>query len=466
MGWIKKKVPQAAQSITEGVIWKQLLAFFFPILLGSFFQQLYNTADAIIVGKFVGKEALAAVGGSTGSLINLIVGFFTGLASGATVIISQYYGARQDHDVSRTVHTAMAFALAAGLFLTVLGYVVSPMMLRLMGTPEDIMDLSVTYIRIYFFGMIPMLIYNIGAGILRAIGDSRRPLYFLIAACMTNIILDIVLVMGLDMGVTGAAWATTLSQVISAILVLVMLLRSQTCYQLHVKKIRFHKDILAGMVHIGLPAGLQSVMYSLSNVIIQSTINSFGTNVVAAYTAYAKIDSFFWTIISAFGIAITTFVGQNFGARKYDRVKKSVKVCLGMSFLSTALLIMIMMTFGEGLCRLFTDEAAVIDISMQILHQIAPFWLTYVCIEIFSGAVRGAGDSVIPTIFTLFGVCLLRIVWLLGIAPKFGTLQATLYCYPITWTITSTLFLVYYFRFGWLRRCKKKYSHDEAPQSC
>lgn len=457
-----KKQIDSPQSITEGVIWKQLLVFFFPILLGTFFQQLYNTADAIIVGKFVGTHALAAVG-ATGSLINLIVGFFMGLASGATVIVSQYYGARNEQSVSHTVHTAMAFALAAGLMLTFVGYAVSPSLLRLMGTPEDIMPYATTYIRIYFVGMIPMLIYNIGSGILRAIGDSRRPLYFLIASCMVNIVLDVLLVLGLNMGVAGAAWATTISQFFSAVLVLTTLLRSQTSYQLHVKKIRFHGMIMKDMVRIGLPAGLQSVMYSLSNVIIQSTVNSFGTDVIAAWTAFGKLDAVFWMIISAFGISITTFVGQNFGAHKYDRMKKSVHTCLAMSFGASLIIISVMLLLGKPLYGMFTSEEHVLELGMQILRQLAPFWLTYVCIEIYSGALRGAGDSLLPTVFTLVGVCLLRVVWLLVIVPGTGSLTLTLYCYPITWTITSVLFLLYYYKWGWLKRCKKKYGHEDAP---
>ena len=461
MGRLGKKNIDSPQSITEGVIWQQLLVFFFPILLGTFFQQLYNTADAIIVGKFVGTGALAAVG-STGSLINLIVGFFMGLASGATVIVSQFYGARQEKDVSRTVHTAMAFALVGGLFLSVVGYAISPALLHLMGTPEDIMPGATSYIRIYFLGMIPMLIYNIGAGVLRAIGDSRRPLNFLIAASLFNIVMDILLVLGADMGVAGAAWATTLSQFFSAILVLTTLLRSQTSYQLHVKKIRFHGDIMKDMVRIGLPAGLQSVMYSISNVIIQSTVNSFGTDVIAAWTAFGKLDAIFWMIISAFGISITTFAGQNFGARKYDRMKKSVHTCLAMSFGATVLIIIFMLLLGRPLYGMFTDDSHVLELGMEILQQLAPFWLCYVCIEIYSGALRGAGDSFLPTLFTLVGVCLLRVAWLLFIVPGSGSLRLTLYCYPITWSITSVMFLVYYYKSSWLKRSMKKYRHDQA----
>ncbi|MEG2702851.1 MAG: MATE family efflux transporter, partial [Clostridia bacterium] len=262
----------AENSITEGVIWKQLLVFFFPILLGTFFQQLYNTADAIIVGKFVGKEALAAVGGATGNLINLVVGFFVGLSSGATVIISQFFGARRDQEVSHAVHTGIALALAGGLAISVLGITFSPTILAMMGTPAEVMDYAVTYIRIYFAGMIPSLVYNIGSGILRAVGDSRRPLYFLICACMVNILLDILFVVGFEWGVAGAALATILSQAISAVLVLITLSRSPYSYRLIIKKIRFYGSLLGRIVQIGFPAGLQSVMYALSNVIIQASV--------------------------------------------------------------------------------------------------------------------------------------------------------------------------------------------------
>ena len=309
---IKKRLsPASANGITEGVIWQQLLLFFLPILLGTFFQQLYNTADAMIVGNYVGKEALAAVGGTTGNLINLIVGFFIGLSSGATVIISQFHGARNSRDVSRTVHTAVALALAGGAALTVFGLVFSPLLLRWMNTPEDVMDAALTYLRIYFVGMVPSLFYNVGSGILRAIGDSRRPLYFLMAACLSNILLDLLLVLGLDMGVAGAAWATILSQAISAAFVFYVLTHSPQAWRLNLRSVRFHPDLLKRVVQIGLPSGLQSVMYSISNVLIQAFINGFGTDVSAAWSAWGRLDGFQWMILNAFGISITTFVGQN-----------------------------------------------------------------------------------------------------------------------------------------------------------
>ena len=452
----KSKNRNAGYGIVDGVIWQQILIFFFPILLGTFFQQLYNTADAMIVGKYVGKQALAAVGGSTGNLINLIVGFFIGLSSGATVIISQFYGARQQAQVSRTVHTAMALCIAAGLALTVFGFFFSPTLLRWMRTPEDVMEPAIAYIRVYFLGMIPSLIYNVGSGILRAVGDSRRPLFFLIAACMTNIVLDLFFVMGLDLGVSGAAWATILSQTVSAILVLVVLMRSSQAYHLDLRKIRFHGDLLTRIVRIGLPAGLQSVMYSISNVLIQTFVNGFGTDVSAAWSAWGRMDGFQWMILNAFGISITTFVGQNFGAMKFDRVKKGVRQCLLMAFGGSALCSVLLLLFGQHVYRLFASEDVVIERGMEILRMIAPFYVTYTCVEILSGALRGAGESVAPTLFTLCGVCVLRLIWLLGYVSRHPSIPLTMVSYPATWTITSILFIVYYLKGPWLKRCQER----------
>lgn len=439
-------------AITEGVIWKQLLSFFFPILLGTFFQQLYNTADAIIVGKFVGKEALAAVGGATATLANLLVGFFVGLSSGATVIISQFYGARKPEEVSRTVHTAAALTLAGGIAIMTIGLVFSPSILRLMGTPADVLPGAITYLRIYFCGMVPSLVYNIGTGVLRAVGDSRRPLYFLICACMVNILLDILLVVGLEMGVAGAALATIISQLVSGVLITLSLLKTHDAYRLIPRKIRFHGDLLSRIVRIGFPAGMQSVMYSLSNIIIQTAINGFGTNVVAAWTAYGKMDGLFWMTIQAFGVAITTFVGQNFGAKRYDRMRRSVKVCFGMAAIATVTLSGFLLLFGGVLLRLFSSDAAVVEHGLLIIHTLVPLYFTYITIEVLSGAVRGTGDTLIPTLLTLTGVCLLRVLWISFVVPRYPRLETVLYSYPITWSITSLMYVVYYFKGNWLER--------------
>ncbi|MDO4325331.1 MAG: MATE family efflux transporter [bacterium] len=439
-----KSTAMERNQITEGVIWKQLLFFFFPILLGTFFQQLYNTADAIIVGKFVGKQALASVGGTSNTIINLFVGFFVGLSSGATVIISQFFGARDDEGVSRAVHTSIALSIAGGIIIMVIGLLVAPWALTIMGTPKDVFDGSLTYLRVYFCGIMASLLYNIGTGILRAVGDSKRPLYFLMVACIVNIILDIILVLGCQLGVLGVALGTVISQVVSACLVIITLLRSDTSCRLFPKKIRLDMKLLKNVLMIGFPAGMQSVMYTLSNMIIQASVNSFGTDTMAAWTAYGKIDSLFWMIINAFGISITTFVGQNYGARRYDRMKKSVRVCLAMSFSITIAISTILMFAGQFIFEMFTNDPAVLEIGMEILRFIVPTFFTYVCIEVLSGAARGTGDTLIPTLITAFGVCVLRAVWVLGIVPSHHTIRMVVFSYPLTWVISSIAFIVYY----------------------
>lgn len=434
----------SVNQITEGVIWKQLLLFFFPILFGTFFQQLYNTVDAVIVGRFVDKEALAAVGGITGTLINLLVGFFVGLSSGATVIISQFYGAKQPDSVSRAVHTAIAFSFLGGIALMVIGFLAAPWALRVTGTPEDIMGYAVLYIRIYFMGIIGNLIYNIGSGILRAIGDSRSPLFFLIVGCFVNIILDILFVVVLHMSVAGAALATILSQLVSAVLVLVVLSRSREAYRLYFRKIRLDIGMLNRIIKIGFPAGLQSVMYSFSNIVIQAGVNALGTDTVAAWTAYGKIDGIFWMTINAFGISITTFVGQNYGARKIDRVHKGIKACLLMTLAATILLSSFLYLCGGFVLSLFTNDPFVWQIGLDILHFLVPVFFTYICIEILSGALRGTGDCWIPMVITCLGVCVLRVAWILFVVPYKPDIFTVAFSYPMTWVVTSVLFVIYY----------------------
>ena len=446
------KTARPGNGITEGVIWKQLLRFFFPILFGSFFQQLYNTTDAVIVGNFVGKEALAAVGGSTGTLINLLVGFFVGLSSGATVMVAQYYGAQQPQEVSKTVHTAMALSIASSVFLTVLGIAVAPWALRAMGTPSDIMDYAVTYMRIYFGGTLFSLVYNMGASILRAVGDSKRPLYFLIASTGVNIVLDLVFVVAFKLEVLGVAVATVLSQVFSAVLVVIVLVRTEMPYRLVFRKIRFHMDSLKQIVRIGIPAAFQSAMYSISNVIIQSSINSFGTDVVAAWTAYGKIDSVFWMTVQAYGLSASTFVGQNFGAQNYPRLRKTVRTCMLMAAVTTVGLSTVLYFFGGIVYRLFISDPAVIQQGVEILRMLVPTYITYISIEILGAAVRGTGDSVIPTVLTCFGVCILRVVWIMAVVPIRPSVLMVAASYPITWSVTSILFIIYYLQGGWLRR--------------
>ena len=439
------KKDASVNQITEGVIWKQLLIFFFPIMLGTLFQQLYNTADAVVVGRFVGTKALAAVGGSTGQITNLIVNFFVALASGATVIIARYYGAKNKKDLNDTLHTAAALSIVGGILTTIAGIALAPVLLEMMKTPADVMPDSVTYLRIYFAGIIFVFIYNVGSAILRAVGDSTRPLYFLIVCCFINIFLDILLVVGFNMGVAGAAIATVISQVVSAILIIHALIKSTDMYRLEPKKIRFHKFLLMSIITIGLPAGIQSIMYNISNIIIQTSLNDLGTDTMAAYTAFGKIDAIYWMISGAFSVSIITFIGQNYGAGKYDRMKKSVKVCLLLDFIASLLVSALLLFLGQYLLQLFTTDPEVIRIGMEIIRIIAPSYVLFIFIEILSSALRGMGNVLVPMIMTCTGVCILRILWIFLAVPHWPGVQSILMSYPISWGLTAVLFIVYYY---------------------
>ena len=434
------KEKSKGNQITEGIIWQQLLFFFFPILFGTFFQQLYNAADAMIVGRFVGKEALSAVGGSTSMLTQLIVGFFVGLSSGASVIVSQYYGAKRPEMVGYAVHTALMFSILSGIVLMFVGIGLAPFLLESMGTPEDVLGLSVVYLRIYFAGIIANLVYNVGAAILRAVGDSKRPLYFLAASCMVNIALDIVLVVFFRLGVVGAAIATILSQLFSAFLVVVCLIRTKDMHRLVLRKLRLDGRMLKRIIRIGLPAGMQSVMYGLSNVIM------------AAWAAYSKLDSMFWMMINAFGISITTFVGQNYGAGKMDRVHRGVRTCMVMTVLASLGMSFFIYRYGVYGYELFTTDRDVISIGIAMMRYLAPLYVEYVAIEILSGSLRGVGDCWCPMIISLLGVCVLRVGWILIAVPLKRDIYTIMFSYPLTWVTTTVLFVIYYLFFGKLKR--------------
>ena len=445
-----------ANGITEGSIFGQLLLFFFPILFGTFFQQLYNTADAVVVGRFVGKQALAAVGGTTSTLINLMVGFFVGLSSGATVVISQYYGAKKADKVHWAVHTSVAFSVIGGVLFMAVGLVGARWALTAMHTPEDVMDHAVTYIRIYFLGMVPNLLYNMGAGILRAVGDSRRPLYFLIGSCFVNIILDVVLVAVLRMGVAGAALATISSQLFSAILVILCLTRTQDMYKVEWRKIRIDSRMLQRIIRIGIPAGMQSVMYNISNIIIQAGVNNLGTDNVTAWATYGKVDGLYWMMINALGISVTTFVGQNYGARRMDRVRKGAGACMVIGVVLTAIVSTALYFWGYLFIELFTSDPQVQLISQGLIRFMVPTFITYITIEILSGTLRGVGDAWMPLIITGVGVCLVRVIWIIFALPHFNTILAAAFCYPMTWALTSAAFAVYYYFFSSLKRVNLK----------
>ena len=436
-----------SNEITEGVIWKQLLAFFFPVLLGSLFQQLYNTVDTMIVGRFVGTDALAAVGGSSAQILNLIIGFFTGVSSGATVIIAQFIGAREEEDVSRSVHTAMILAAVCGGIMTVLGIATAPWLLRIMDTPAETMQDAVLYLRLVYLSMIPGMIYNMGSAILRAAGDAKHPLSFLILCCLVNVVLDLLLVCGFRMGVAGVAVATSLAQLISAVLVCAFLAKSRESYRLDRKQLRADRRMLRRTVRIGLPTGLQSVLYAVSNMMITASVNSFGTDTVAAWVAMGKLDALTWLVMSAFGVAVMTFVGQNYGAQRIDRVKSSIKLSLAIAAGVTVVTGTIFVLGGRYFYILFTDEVRIMDMAVKMMLCIAPWYWLYVPVEVLSGGLRGMGDTLIPTIITAVGICLARVLWVFALVPRWHTIQTVVISYPITWALTSLAFAVYYLRF-------------------
>ena len=359
-------------------------------------------------------------------------------------MIAQFFGAEDERSMGESLHTAYAFSVIGSVVISVIGFVCSPALLKLMNTPTELLADSTLYLQIYFAGILFVFIFNIGSSILRAVGDSKHPLYYLIACCFINIILDLLLVIVFHMGVAGVAYATLISQAVSAILVTWKLMRSTGILTLRLREIRLYKNVLKYQLAIGLPTGFQSVMYSISNVIIQAALNSFGTDTVAAWSAYGKLDALFWMVISAIGIAITTFVGQNYGARKYERVKKSVRVCLGMAILVSIVMVVFLMGLRVPLFRLFTRDASVVRIGSEMLALITPCYVVYVFIEVLSGALRGMGDVLIPTVITLGGVCILRLLWIAGALHFSPTIEVIIYSYPVTWIVTAAAFIIYY----------------------
>ena len=430
--------------MTQGVIWKQLLRFFFPLMAGSFFQMLYNIIDTVIVGRYVGTIALSAVGGATAILIEVFISFFMGIASGSTVVVAQAYGAGHRESISKAVHTSMALAVILGLILTGIGVIFAPGMLSLMKAPAETMTDAVTYLRIYCGGMFVSMIYNMGAGIFRAIGDSRRPFYYLVAGTMTNVALDVLLVAVLKLGVAGAALATVISQVVAAVLMLRSMMRTDGFYKLRLREIRIDGTYLKRILHIGIPATVQSMMYSFSNAMIQTYVNTFGTVIVAGWAITSKIDFIYWMVSNSLGIAITTFVGQNFGAGKMDRVYKCMRESLVMAGLFTAVFAAIAYTFTPQILTMFTTDAAVIDIGIQIERFFAPSYFTFFVIEVLAGVLRGKGDAVFPTIMSIFGICLLRVAWLIVMVPRFYSIWTVSWSYPVTWFVTTIAYIVYF----------------------
>ena len=435
----------AANPITEGVIWKQLLTFFFPIMIGTFFQQLYNTADAVIVGQYLGKTALAATGGTSSVLIHLLVMFFINLSSGASVVISQYYGARKEKELKDTLHTAIALALTGGLILSVIGVSCTPAVLRFLHSPEDVQPLAVIYLRVYFSGMITVLVYNIGSAILRAVGDSKRPFYFLVVSAVLNIILDLVFVLSLGMGVEGVAYATIISQGVSAMLTMITLFRTDSCIKVELKYLKLDKEMLAKIVRVGIPAAIQMAITSFSNVFVQSYVNYFGADCMSGWTAYSKIDQLLFLPMQSLALASTTFVGQNLGIDQVDRAKKGARTAFIMSVVATVILTIPLLIFAPQLVSFFNGKAEVVAYGSMLLRYCSPFYVFCCVNQVYSGVLRGAGNSRAPMIIMLSSFVVFRQIYLFIMANFISnTIIPIALGYPAGWLVCSTLTLLYY----------------------
>lgn len=433
--------------MTEGSIPRLLFTFALPLMIGNIFQQLYNTVDSIIVGNFVSKQALAAVG-CTGPIINALIGIFVGLSSGASVVISQYYGARDRERLHSSVQTTIALTLVMCVALTALGVWSTPFMLRLMDTPEDVMGAASEYLRIYFWGISGMLLYNIGSGILRAVGDSTHPLYFLIFSATTNTILDLLFVKVFSWGIAGAAIATIVAQFLSAILVMRMLIVTDADYRVVPSAIRFDTPILKRICTIGIPTSLQMGITAVSNVFVQSYINRFESSCMAGWAAYNKLDAFAMLPLMGFSVAVTTFVGQNFGAGKLDRARRGPLYGLGIGTIIMIVILTPMMVFAPTLVRLFNQETEVIAFGTLFLRLITPFYLLCTINQIYAGALRGVGDTKATMFIMLFSFVLFRQIYLFTAWHLGGGIRAIALGYPMGWIMCSTVILIYYYRFA------------------
>ncbi len=422
----------------------KILRFAVPLMLSSILQLLFNAADVIVVGQFSGSTSLAAVG-STGALTNLLTNIFLGLSIGANVLVARYYGARQEKDIRETIQTAMLIAVVGGAALIVLGLVLTYPLLELMGTPEDVIDKAATYMRIIFVGCPFMLVYNFGSAILRAVGDTKRPLYYLSAAGVLNIGLNLFFVIVCHLDVAGVALATIISQCLSMALVVLCLMREEGALKFHPKEMRFHKDKLLGIIRIGLPAGLQGAVFSISNVLIQSTVNSFGSIAMAGNTAAANIEGFVYVAMNAMYQSSISFTGQNMGAQKFRRVDKILLTCEGYAIFFGLALGLLALAFGNVLLGFYTGDPEVIQYGLIRMGIICPTYFTCGIMDTLVGSLRGMGSSVIPMAASLIGVCGLRIVWIFTVFQLVSPTLKTLYIsYPVTWILTSCVHLVTY----------------------
>jgi len=436
--------PRKDVDMTEGPIIGHLIRFAMPLLIGNIFQQLYNTVDSWVVGNYVSKDAFAAVG-TVGPIINMLIGFFLGLSSGAGVVISQYYGAKKHDKVSETVHTSIVMTLVMAVVFTFVGIWMTPFMLRFMKTPASVMPESTAYLTIYFAGVIGLMVYNIGSGILRAIGDSQRPFYFLVVSALMNTVLDLVFVLVFHMGVEGVALATVIAQGTSALLVIITLVRSDTCVKLSLRQMKFHWDAFVKIVRVGIPAAIQMMITSFSNIFVQSYINFFGENCMAGWTAYGKIDQLIFLPMQSLALASTTFVGQNLGIGQVERAKKGVRSALNISFAATVIVMIPVILAAPWLVQFFNDDPAVIEFGTLFLRYITPFYIVCCVNQVYSGALRGAGNSKVPMFIMLASFVCFRQIYLFIMANFISnTVLPITMGYPAGWIVCSALTLLYY----------------------
>ena len=441
-------------ALTEGPIWKKILLFALPVLLGNIFQQFYNTFDSWCVGNFIGEDALAAVS-SSGSLIFMLVGFFNGVAMGAGIIIAKYFGARDYASMRRAIHTDVAFGLTAGILLSIIGVTFSPTILQWMGTPPEVLPQSVSYFRFYFCGAVFTVMYNIFVGILHALGDSKHPLIYLIISTCVNIVLDLLFVAVFKLGVGSAALATTISQGISATLCCIRLMRVDKEYCLMVRDIRFHWDTLKTIVRFGLPSGIQNSVIAMANLVVQSNINAFGKEAMAGCGSYSKIEGFAFLPITCFTMALSTFVSQNLGAKQYDRVKRGIGFGIACCMVLAEMVGLAFYFFAPGLVGFFNDAPAVVDYGSRHMRTICLFYCLLAFSHCMAAILRGAGKATVPMATMLVCWCLIRVSYITVAVRIVNELTTVSWAYPITWTCSSIVFLIYFLKVDWMHGFEK-----------
>lgn len=441
--------------MTEGSIWKKILFFSIPLILGNLFQQLYNTVDSIIVGNYIGSEALAAVG-SSGSIITLLIGFCIGASAGAGVVIAQFYGARDKEGVRKAVHTTIAIAIAAGAILTIVGIVTTPLLLKAMGTPKEVFDQASIYLKVYFGGILFSVVYNMSAGILNAVGNSKRSLVYLMIAAISNIFLDLLFVVVFKMGIVGAAIATDISQLLSCIFIILFLVRSEDVYRVKLKDIRCYDNLLGKILKIGLPTGVQNIVISLSNVIVQSSVNSFGAVAMAGFAAYIKVDGFNILPVLSFSMAATTFVGQNVGAGRLDRVKKGMYVSVAMGIIYTVCTGVLLLIFAPQVIGVFTQNKQVVEYGVYIMKFFCPFYWMLGILHILAGTIRGTGKTMQAMVVFLFSLCIFRVLWIWGAMSVSHKIGGVMLGYPLSWLVGLVMILIYVWKGNWMPYGMKK----------